>query len=129
VAGPPTAAIQGLGQVGSSAARLLDKAGLRLVAVSDSKGGAYNAKGLDLPALDEHRKFHGGVAGLKDAEDISIAELLELPVTVLVLAAVENHITETNADRVHASLITEAANAALTPEADAVQQGRGVFVV
>jgi glutamate dehydrogenase (NAD(P)+) len=129
VAGSPTAAIQGLGQVGSSAARLLREAGLRVVAVSDSKGGVYNAGGLDLPALDEHRKFNGAVSGFKNAEDISTAELLELPVTVLVPAAVENQITETNADRVHASLITEAANAALTPEADAVLQGRGVFVV
>jgi glutamate dehydrogenase (NAD(P)+) len=128
-AGPYTAAIQGSGQVGSSTARLLQETGLHVVAVSDSKGGVYNAKGLDLNALDEHRKSQGSVSGFKRAEDISTAQLLELPVTVLVPAAVENQISETNADRVRARLITEAANAAISPEADAILQERGVFVV
>src|SRR5207302_7821982 len=57
----PSVAIQGFGQVGASAAHLLREAGLRVVAVSDSKGGVYNEKGLDLPALEEHRRFRGGV--------------------------------------------------------------------
>jgi glutamate dehydrogenase (NAD(P)+) len=125
----PTVAIQGFGQVGLSTARLLHEAGLLVVGVSDSKGGVYNPKGLDLVALDEHRSFRGGVSGFKKAEDISGHELLELPVVVLVPAAREDQITEANADRIAARLITEAANAAITPEADRLLYERGVFVV
>jgi glutamate dehydrogenase (NAD(P)+) len=125
----PTVAVQGFGQVGSSAARLLHDAGLRVVAVSDSRGGVFNAKGLDLAALAEHRAFRGGVSGFKKADDISGEELLGLPVTVLVPAAVEGQITERNAGRVRARLITEAANSAIMPGADAILQQQGAFVV
>ena len=125
----PTVAVQGFGKVGSSTARLLHEAGLRVVAVSDSRGGVYNPRGLDLAALDEHRKFRGQVSGFKKADDLSGDEVLELPVTVLVPAAVEQQITERNADRVKARLITEAANAAVSPEADAVLHERGAFLV
>jgi glutamate dehydrogenase (NAD(P)+) len=125
----PTVAIQGHGKVGRSVARLMTEAGLRVVAVSDSKGAIYNAKGLDLSALDEHVQVRGTVAGFKSAEDISNDDMLELPVTILVPAAIEHQITERNADRVKARLITEAANAALTPEADQVLAERGVFLV
>ncbi|HLQ61681.1 MAG TPA: Glu/Leu/Phe/Val dehydrogenase [Candidatus Acidoferrales bacterium] len=125
----PTVAIQGYGQVGHSCARRLTESGLRVVAVSDSRGGIHNPKGLDLAALDEHRRVRGGVSGFKKAEDISNADLLELPVTVLLPAAVENQITELNADRIRARLITEGANAAVAPEADAILGERGKFVI
>ena len=125
----PTVAVQGFGKVGSATARLLTEAGLRVVAVSDSKGAAHNPKGLDLEALEEHRQVRGGVSGFKKAEDIDNQDLLGLPVTVLVPAATENQITEANADRVRARLITEAANAALSPEADRLLNDRGVFLV
>src|SRR5206468_8704785 len=88
----PTVAVQGFGQVGRSATRLLSEAGLSIVAVSDSRGGVYNPKGLDLAALDEHRQVRGGVAGFKKAETGTNAELLELPVTVLVPAAVQDQV-------------------------------------
>ena len=125
----PTVAIQGFGKVGTSTARLLQEAGLRVVAVSDSRGAVFNPKGLDLQALDDHRKFRTGVSGFKKAEDISGDELIGLPVTVLVPAAAEQTITERNADRVQARLITEAANAAVSPEADAILNERGVFLI
>jgi glutamate dehydrogenase (NAD(P)+) len=125
----PTVAVQGFGKVGTSTARLLQEAGLRVVAVSDSKGGVFNPKGLDLEALNEHRKFRGGVSGFKKADDISGEELIGLPVTVLVPAAAEQLITEANADRIRARLITEAANAAISPGADAILNERDVFVV
>ena len=125
----PTVAVQGFGKVGSATARLLTEAGLRVVAVSDSKGAVHNPKGLDLEALEEHRQVRGGVSGFKKAEDIDNQDLLGLPVTVLVPAATENQITEANADRVRARLITEAANAALSPEADRLLNDRGVFLV
>jgi glutamate dehydrogenase (NAD(P)+) len=125
----PTVAVQGFGQVGASTVRLLKEAGLRIVAISDSRGAVYNAHGLDVSALEQHRQFRGTVAGFKKAEDISNADLLELPVTVLVPAAVEQQITEQNADRIKARLITEAANAAVSPAADAVLNERGIFVL
>jgi glutamate dehydrogenase (NAD(P)+) len=125
----PTVAIQGRGKVGRSVAQLLTEAGLRVVALGDSKGAVHNPKGLDLSALDEHARVRGTVVGFKSAEDISNEDMLELPVTILVPAAIENQVTERNADRVKARLITEAANAALTPEADQVLAERGVFLV
>jgi glutamate dehydrogenase (NAD(P)+) len=125
----PTVAVQGFGQVGASTVRLLTEAGLRVVAVSDSRGATYNPHGLDLSALGEHRKVRRTVAGFRKGQDMSPAELLELPVTVLVPAAVEQQITERNADRIRARLITEAANAAVSPEADALLNERGIFVL
>jgi glutamate dehydrogenase (NAD(P)+) len=125
----PTVAVQGFGKVGSSTARLLSEAGLNVVAVSDSRGGVYNPKGLDLGALAEHRQVRGGVSGFKKAEDVTQEELLELPVTVLVPAAVELQVTEANAERIRARLVTEAANAAVAPEADPILTERNVFLV
>ncbi len=125
----PTVAIQGYGTVGGSAARLMSEAGLRVVAVSDSKSGTYNPKGLDLDALREHRQVRGTVGGFRGGEEVTNAELLELPVTVLVPAAIENQVTAKNADRVRARLITEGANVPLTPEADSILHDRDVFVV
>jgi glutamate dehydrogenase (NAD(P)+) len=125
----PTLAVQGYGQVGRSTSRLLSEAGFSVVAVSDSRGGVYNPKGLDLAALEEHRQVRGGVSGFKKADTITNAELLELPVTVLVPAAVQDQITAENAGRIRARLITEGANAAVAPEADPILQERGIFVI
>jgi glutamate dehydrogenase (NAD(P)+) len=125
----PTLAVQGYGQVGRSTSRLLSEAGFSVVAVSDSKGAVYNPKGLDLAALEEHRQVRGGVSGYKKADSITNAELLELPVTVLVPAAVQDQITAENAGRIRAKLITEGANAAVAPEADPILQDRGIFVI
>src|SRR6266567_9598735 len=101
----PSVAIQGYGKVGRSAAHLLSEAGLQIVAVSDSKGGVYNPNGLDLASLDEHRQVRGGVTGFKKADSITNAELLELPLTVLVPAATQDVITAHNAPRIRARLI------------------------
>src|SRR5438094_986082 len=124
-----TVAVQGYGQVGRSTTRLLSEAGLRIVAVSDSRGGIYNPNGLDLAALDEHRQVRGGVSGFKKADAVTNEELLELPVTVLVPAAVQDVITDHNAARIRARLITEGANAAVAPEADPILHERGIFLV
>jgi glutamate dehydrogenase (NAD(P)+) len=125
----PTVAVQGFGQMGGSAARLLHEAGLRVVAVSDTGGAVYNPKGVDLVALEDHKQVRGTVAGFKKAEPIEPAELLELPVTVLVPAAIENQITEANADRIRARLITEGANAAVSQAGDQILNQKGVFVI
>jgi glutamate dehydrogenase (NAD(P)+) len=125
----PTVAVQGYGQVGRSAAGLLAEAGLKVVAVSDSKGGVYNPKGLDLVALEEHRKVRGGVSGFKKADTITNAELIGLPVTVLVPAAVQDQITEENASQIRARLVTEGANAAVSPEADPILHDKNIFLI
>jgi glutamate dehydrogenase (NAD(P)+) len=125
-----TVAIQGFGNVGSVSAELLNLEGFPVVAVSDVFGGIYNPDGLDVPALLEHQRVHGKVSGFPGArEEISNKALLELPVTILIPAALENQFGIDNAARVQARLIVEAANGPTTPEADDIFHQRGVMVV
>ena len=125
-----TVAIQGFGNVGGVAARLLSQAGARVVAVSDSRGGVYSDAGLDVESLYAHRAAGGLLAEHPLAhEDISNAELLELPVDILVPAAIEGQITERNAPRVRAGMVVEAANGPTTAAGDAVLAERDVYVV
>lgn len=125
----PTVAVQGFGQVGASAARLLAREGLRVVAVSDHTGGVFAEGGLDLDALELYHRETGTVGGFPNAEPLTNDELLVLPVTVLVPAAREHQVHAANADRIQARLVTEAANAGLTEEADRILEERGVDVV
>jgi len=123
-------AIQGFGNVGSVSADLLNSEGFKVVAVSDVFGGIYNPQGLDVPALLAHQAKVGRVAGFAGAtQEISNTALLELPVTILVPAALENQFSLENAGRIQAKLIVEAANGPTTPEADDIFQQRGVVVV
>ncbi len=125
-----TVAIQGFGNVGSVAARLLSREGAKVVAVSDSRGGIYNPKqGLDIEALLSARGPRGRISDGRAGDVITNAELLELPVDVLVPAAIEGQVTAENADRVRAKTVVEAANGPLTPEADRILQDNGVFIV
>jgi glutamate dehydrogenase (NAD(P)+) len=126
-------AVQGFGNVGSVTARLLHEAGAKVVAVSDSRGGVYNLQGLDIPTLYAHR-LAGGL--LPDNEldrmqhrDVTNAELLELPVDILIPAAIEGQITERNAGRLQARMIIEAANGPTTPGADRILAERDIYVV
>ena len=121
--------VQGFGNCGTWACRHLREAGCRTVAVSDSKGGVYNSKGLDLEALSAHKREAGTVATYPGGERVTNEELLALPCDVLVPAALENQITEVAADRVRARLIAEGANGPTTPEGDAVLAARGVTVI
>jgi glutamate dehydrogenase (NAD(P)+) len=115
--------------VGSVSAELMSERGFRICAVSDVGGGVYNPNGLDLPAVLEHRRTNGSVAGFIGARDVTNSELLELPVDVLVPAALENQITARNAGRIHATVIIEGANGPTTPDADLILERRGVVVV
>lgn len=124
-----TAVVQGFGNVGSTAARYLHNLGVRVTAVSDVYGGIYNQQGLDIPALQRHVKETGRVAGFRDADVVSNSELLELPCTVLVPAALEGQITEDNAARIKARIIAEGANGPTTPSADKILQDQGVFII
>ena len=124
-----TIAIQGFGNAGATAARLLHAEGARVVAASDSKGGAYSSRGLDPAQLLDHKRRTGSLAGLKGAERITNEELLEAKCDVLMPAAVESQITQKNAPRVRARIVAEAADGATTPSADRVLRDHGVFVV
>lgn len=103
--------------------------GFSIRAVSDSAGGIYSEKGLDIPAVVEHKQRTGSVVGFPGARPMSNVELLEAPVDVLVPAALENQITASNAAQVKANLILEAANGPTTPDADDILHRRGVTVV
>lgn len=128
-----TVAIQGAGNVGSVSAKLLHEAGLKVVAISDVSGGIYNPDGLDIPAILSYLAADRRNL-LKDFNEdgtthISNKELLELPVTVLVPAALENQINAGNAGKIQAKLIVEAANGPTTSEADEILAKRGSEVV
>jgi glutamate dehydrogenase (NAD(P)+) len=124
-----TVAIQGFGNAGSIAARLMAAQGFNIVAVSDSSGAIHNATGLDIERLISHKKSTGSVTGFSGASAISADEVLEVPCVVLVPAALENQVTSENAGRVQARLVLEAANGPLTPDADIVLERRGITVV
>jgi glutamate dehydrogenase (NAD(P)+) len=122
-------AVQGFGNAGSVAARLITELGSAVVAVSDSRGGIYNPAGLDLNAVAAHKSRTGSVIGFREADDITNQDLLLLPVDILIPAALENQITAANAGQVQAALIAEAANGPTTPEADDILYDRNIFVI
>ena len=124
-----TVAVHGLGNVGGAAAKLLAKEGCKIIAVSDSTGGIYNSKGLDIDAVLRHKKETRSVVGFKDSEAITYPELLGLDCDVLVPAALEGVICAANADSIKAKVIIEGANGPTTPDADATLCENGKFVV
>jgi len=124
-----TVAIQGYGNAGSIAARLLSELGCKIVAVNDSQGGAYDPAGLDPMAVLEYKNKNKTVKGYPGSKDISGEELLELAVDILVPAALENVITSKNAANIKAKIVGECANGPTTPEADEVLYKNGVLVI
>jgi len=122
-------AIQGYGNAGSIAAALLAAEGSVIVAVSDSTGGIHNPNGLDPAKVSAWKREHGTVVGFPGSEEISNTALLEVECDILVPAALENQITDRNADRIQAKIVAEAANGPTTPEADAILFDRGVFLI
>jgi glutamate dehydrogenase (NAD(P)+) len=124
-----TVAVQGFGNAGQWSARLLAGQGCRVVAVSDTSGGIYNGRGLDLEAAVAHKLATNKVATFNDGDQISNDDLLTLDVDILVPAAFENQITAANAADVKAPLIAEAANGPTTPEADRILAEKGTFIV
>jgi glutamate dehydrogenase/leucine dehydrogenase len=122
-------AVQGFGNAGNIAARLIAAEGATVVAVSDSMGGIRNMAGLDPNRVLAWKKEHGTVQGFPGAEDITNAEVLETECDILIPAALENQITVRNAAKIKAKLVAEAANGPTTPEADAILYERGVFLI
>lgn len=122
-------AVQGMGNVGGNASRIFHEHGHLVVAMSDSKGGIYAEGGLNPVAVEKYKEEHHSLRGFPGAREITNAELLELPVDVLVPAALENQLTGENADRIQAKLILELANGPTTPEADEILHAKGVKVI
>jgi len=121
--------VQGFGNVGSNAAQIFMEHGHTVVAVSDSKGGIYNENGLDIIGLLKHKKDTGLLSGFFESKNISNEELLETPCDLLVPAAFENVINDTNASKVKAKAILELANGPITPEADEILFKMNISVV
>lgn len=124
-----TVAIQGFGNVGSFFAELATKAGFKVVAISDSKGGIYNPKGLNITQAILYKKTQDTLKGFGGSTEVSNEKLLELPVDILVPAALENQIHDKNAKRIKARMIIEMANGPTTPEADKILHRKGVWVI
>lgn len=122
-------AIQGFGNAGANAARLFHEAGASIVAVSDSRGGVHDPKGLDVAAVSRFKEETGSVVGFPDAAPLPPMGVLEVQCDVLVPAAIENQITTANAGRIEAGLIVEAANGPVTPGADDILKERGIKVL
>jgi glutamate dehydrogenase/leucine dehydrogenase len=122
-------AIQGFGNVGENAARLLYERWYKIVAVSDAKGGILNPAGLDIPEVVKHKATTGKLTGFPGAKEISNAELLTADCDVLIPAALSNQLDGGNAGEVKAAIILELANAPTTTEADEVFFNRDIMVI
>lgn len=124
-----TVAVQGYGNVGYNAARLLHEIGCKVIAVSDSKGGAYNSEGLDPVKVLEYKNKTSSVLDYPGSSVLTNEQLLELECDILVPAALENQITGANAANIKAKIVAEGANGPVTPEADEILFKKGVFVI
>jgi glutamate dehydrogenase (NAD(P)+) len=124
-----TVAIQGFGNVGSAVARLFAEKKAKIVAISDSRGGVHNPRGIDPLRALRYKERSGTVVGMPGASRISNDELLTLKCDILVPAALENVITLHNADQIKAKIVAEAGNGPTTPHADEILSRKGVFVL
>jgi len=122
-------AVQGFGNVGWNAAKIAYDMGCKIIAVSDSRGGIYYKRGLNPYKVYEHKKKNGSVVTYKGCENVTNEELLEVECDILIPAALENQITETNAVNIKAKIVAEGANGPTTTEADRILYEKGVFSV
>jgi glutamate dehydrogenase (NAD(P)+) len=122
-------AIQGFGNVGSNMAEILAEQGAVVVALSDSRGGVFNANGLDVAAVVRHKRESGSLEGFGGGEALTNDDVLTVDCDVLAPCALEQVITRDNADKIRASIVAEGANGPVTPEADQILEERGVLVL
>jgi glutamate dehydrogenase/leucine dehydrogenase len=121
--------VQGFGNVGMNIAKLLYEEGYKIVAVSDSRAGIYNEEGLDIIKIVEHKSNKKTLEGFERLKNVSNEEILELECDVLIPAALEDQITNENADKLNAKIVLEMANRPVTPEADKILEKKGILVV
>ncbi|HET7643130.1 MAG TPA: Glu/Leu/Phe/Val dehydrogenase [Nitrososphaeraceae archaeon] len=124
-----TIVVQGFGNAGQFASKLVEEQGAKVIAASDSQGAIANKDGLDADALMKFKKETGSVTGFRDSKSISNEELLETECTILIPAALENQITKNNADKIETRIIAEAANGPTTPEADDILFKKDILVI
>ncbi|RMF87131.1 MAG: Glu/Leu/Phe/Val dehydrogenase [Nitrospinota bacterium] len=124
-----TVSVQGFGNAGATAARLLAELGCRVIAVSDSQGGIYNKNGLDMKALLQCKQEQGTVIAFPEGDKVSSTDVLEIPCDILIPAALEAQITAENAPRIKTRILAEAANGPTTPEADEILADQGVLII
>jgi glutamate dehydrogenase (NAD(P)+) len=122
-------AVQGFGNVGAYFAKFIAEQGATVVAISDSTGGIYNPNGIDVAAAFAHKRSGGSLSELKGGEHITNDELIALDCDVFAPCALEQVVTDANADRVKARVIVEGANGPLTPAADEILEGNGVMIL
>jgi|SRR6266850_2384647 len=121
--------VQGFGNVGSNAAKLMSDAGYKVIGIGEWDGGLYNRNGIDIDALIEHRQRNNTINGFKGAEPMSTADLLIADCDILIPAATENVITSKNVNNIKAKIIAEGANGPTTAPADEVLADKKVFVI
>ena len=121
--------VQGFGNVGSNAARLMAEAGYKVIGIAEVGGGMYNPKGIDIEALWEFRQRQGTIHGFPGAEKYDPAGLLVMDCEILIPAATENQITSRNADRVKCRILAEGANGPTTAAADEILAEKRVFII
>jgi glutamate dehydrogenase (NAD(P)+) len=123
------AVIQGFGNVGGMAARLMARSGFKIICIIEYDGAIYNSRGLDIAALMEHKKETGSIRDFPGGENMDKREALFLPCEVLLPAATENVITSANADRLRCRILCEGANGPTTPLADEILRDKKIFVI
>jgi glutamate dehydrogenase (NAD(P)+) len=121
--------VQGFGNVGSNAARLMAAAGYKIIGIDEVSGGLYNKNGIDVEALWEYRQKNGTIQGFPGAEKFAAGGLITEDCEILIPAATENQITSRNVDRVKCKILAEGANGPTTAAADEVLADKGVFVI
>ncbi len=124
-----TAAIQGFGNVGSMTAKFLYEQGVKIVGITDSKGGVYKQDGVDIPQLLRYTEKNKTVAGFPGCEAMNNERLFSLPVDILIPAALENQINAQTAPTILAKIVAEAANGPTTPEGDRILDEKGIFII
>jgi len=124
-----TVAVQGFGNVGYNCAQIIHRLGGKVIALSDSRGGIYNAEGLIPERVLKYKEQSGSVVNYKEADEITNEDLLELECDILIPAALENQITKENAAKIRAKIIAEGANGPTTPSADDILFENGVFII
>jgi glutamate dehydrogenase (NAD(P)+) len=121
--------VQGFGNVGSNAARLMQERGYKIIGIAEYDGGLYNPNGIEICGLIEHRLRNGSVLGFRGAEGIPSAELLTTDCEILIPAATENVITSRNADKIKARIVCEGANGPTTAVADEILAEKKTFII
>jgi glutamate dehydrogenase (NAD(P)+) len=121
--------IQGFGNVGSNAAKLMMDKGYKIIGIAEYDGGLYNPHGIDIHLLLEYRQRNGTVLGFKGAEAVNSSDLLVSDCEILIPAATENVITSRNADRIKARIVCEGANGPTTAVADEILADKKIFIV